>query len=386
MARRPAVHRQGRQVHLRPHHEPEVRRVHQGRLRRDRRHRDRRRRTRCACASRSRSPRSSPRGATPTSCPRTSSTASPIPTPRSSTPRARSAPAPSSFQAPRGRRSPRAARQRQVPRLGAPALERVIFKYIPDLTVLYTQFKTGAVDVTGMQGISAEFFAEAKSLPGVTVPPARHAVGRVHLLQSRQAAVQGARRPPGALRRAWTSSAIIDQIYYGVPQAGGGLPAAPTRGRSTRSCRSQEYNPDKARQILDESGWKPGADGIRAKDGVQLSFTNSTTAGNKLREQTQALVQQNWQGDRRRHADQQHAGRRRVGGVLRQVQVRHAPRRHPGDHRRRSRLPEPHPQQVHPRRDGLGAQRDAVREPAGRQAPRGRRARGRPGQAPGALP
>jgi len=39
-----------------------------------------------------------------------------------------------------------------------PTLERVIFKYIPDLTVLYTQFKTGAVDVTGMQGISAEFF------------------------------------------------------------------------------------------------------------------------------------------------------------------------------------------------------------------------------------
>ena len=34
-----------------------------------------------------------------------------------------------------------------------PLLERVIFKYIPDLTVLYTQFKTGAVDVTGLQGI-----------------------------------------------------------------------------------------------------------------------------------------------------------------------------------------------------------------------------------------
>ena len=33
---------------------------------------------------------------------------------------------------------------------------------------------------------------------------------------------------------------------------------------------------------------------MRAKGGVRLSFTNATTAGNKLREQTQALVQQNW--------------------------------------------------------------------------------------------
>jgi peptide/nickel transport system substrate-binding protein len=37
-----------------------------------------------------------------------------------------------------------------------------------------------------------------------------------------------------------------------------------------------------------------GGDGVRAKGGVRLSFTNATTAGNKLREQTQALVQQNW--------------------------------------------------------------------------------------------
>ena len=37
-----------------------------------------------------------------------------------------------------------------------------------------------------------------------------------------------------------------------------------------------------------------GADGVRAKDGVKLSFTMSTTAGNKSREQAQQLVQQNW--------------------------------------------------------------------------------------------
>ncbi|MFT4184393.1 MAG: ABC transporter substrate-binding protein [Rhizobium sp.] len=33
------------------------------------------------------------------------------------------------------------------------------------------------------------------------------------------------------------------------------------------------YNPDKAEKLLDEAGWKKGADGIRAKDGKQLSLT-----------------------------------------------------------------------------------------------------------------
>lgn len=37
-----------------------------------------------------------------------------------------------------------------------------------------------------------------------------------------------------------------------------------------------EYNPEKAKQLLDEAGWKEGADGIREKDGQKLDFTFST--------------------------------------------------------------------------------------------------------------
>ena len=38
----------------------------------------------------------------------------------------------------------------------------------------------------------------------------------------------------------------------------------------------------------------PGSDGMRVKNGVRLEFTNSTTAGNHVREQAQQLLQQNW--------------------------------------------------------------------------------------------
>lgn len=175
---------------------------------------------------------------------------------------------------------------------GAPALERVIFKYIPDLTVLYTQFKTGAVDVTGLQGISAEFYAEAKGLPGVAVhlhytPSVEYIYFNHGKPQFTDLAVRQ------ALYYSMDKRAIVEQVYYGVPRpVEGYLPS--TSWAYNAELPRHEFSPEKAKQILDGAGWRPGPDGIRAKGGVRLSFTNSTTAGNKLREQTQALVQQNW--------------------------------------------------------------------------------------------
>jgi peptide/nickel transport system substrate-binding protein len=84
---------------------------------------------------------------------------------------------------------------------------------------------------------------------------------------------------------------IIDTIRYGVgtitetfmpPQSYYYNPNLP----------KQKFNLDRARQILDEAGWVPGSDGIRAKGGVRLSFANSTTSGDNLREQTQQFLQQ----------------------------------------------------------------------------------------------
>ena len=175
---------------------------------------------------------------------------------------------------------------------GPPHLERIIFKYIPDLTVLYTQFKTGAIDVTGLQGISAEFYAEAKALPGVTLH--LHHSPSVEYIYFNYGKPWFKERPVRqALYHAMDKRAIIEQVYYGVPKpVEGYLPS--TSWAYNADLPRHEHNLEKAKQILDEAGWNPGPDGIRAKGGERLSFTNSTTSGNKLREQAQALLQQNW--------------------------------------------------------------------------------------------
>jgi len=52
-----------------------------------------------------------------------------------------------------------------------------------------------------------------------------------------------------------------------------------------------EFSIDKANKILDEAGWKKGADGIREKDGKRLKYVFQTST-NAPRQKTQAIIKQ----------------------------------------------------------------------------------------------
>ena len=174
-----------------------------------------------------------------------------------------------------------------------PLLERVIYKYIPDLTVLFTQFRTGDIDYIGLQGISADHYKEAKSLKDRTVVLAPQSFienfyFNLGMKQFQDPAVRH------ALYAALDKSSIIQTLYYGLP----------TESESYLPRQSWAFNPNlpkhhfdmaHAKELLDKAGWKPGSGGVREKDGVKLAFTNSTTAGNHLREQVQQFLQQTWQ-------------------------------------------------------------------------------------------
>jgi peptide/nickel transport system substrate-binding protein len=53
-----------------------------------------------------------------------------------------------------------------------------------------------------------------------------------------------------------------------------------------------DYSVDAAAALLDGAGWTPGADGIREKDGVRLSFTCTTITGDTARRPIAELAQQ----------------------------------------------------------------------------------------------
>jgi peptide/nickel transport system substrate-binding protein len=53
------------------------------------------------------------------------------------------------------------------------------------------------------------------------------------------------------------------------------------------------YDPEKAKALLAEDGWKPGKDGVLEKDGHRFSFELQYNSGNSRREQVSAIIQQN---------------------------------------------------------------------------------------------
>ncbi len=94
--------------------------------------------------------------------------------------------------------------------------------------------------------------------------------------------VTGDRAIRRALDAAVDRRAMVDKILDGAGSpAYGPLPAADPWYTEEIERRHDLAG---ARRILDEAGWKPGKDGIRAKDGRRASFTLYYPSGDKVRQ------------------------------------------------------------------------------------------------------
>lgn len=71
---------------------------------------------------------------------------------------------------------------------------------------------------------------------------------------------------------------IVNTFYEGYGQVAN-VPVSPTSWAYTDEIGSTEYDPEKAKQLLEEAGWKVGSDGIREKDGQKLTVYYFTRAG-----------------------------------------------------------------------------------------------------------
>ena len=84
-------------------------------------------------------------------------------------------------------------------------------------------------------------------------------------------------------------ASIQEQLYGRQGQATANYLNAPSRFRSPNT--RWEFSVDKANAVLDQAGWKRGADGIRTKDGKRLKMVYQTSI-NPVRQKTQAIVKQ----------------------------------------------------------------------------------------------
>ena len=157
---------------------------------------------------------------------------------------------------------------------------------------MFAQFQTGEVDVYDIQGIPPLLYQRAKALPGSKILLNPNPFVEFIYFNCGKPQFQD-KRVRKAIYMAVDRKGWIDAVYYGVP-----VPTLsylpPNHWAYNKALVDPGYDPQKAAALLDEAGWKVAADGVRAKDGVRLAFSMSTTAGNKSREQAQQLLQQNF--------------------------------------------------------------------------------------------
>ena len=97
-----------------------------------------------------------------------------------------------------------------------------------------------------------------------------------------------------ALSLAIDRQVLVDAGYGVAGQPTCNILPAPAVYVSTANDECLTQNVEEAKRVLDEAGWMPGGDGVRAKDGVRLSILYQTST-NSVRQGTQALVKQMWE-------------------------------------------------------------------------------------------
>ncbi|MDK8181128.1 ABC transporter substrate-binding protein [Paenibacillus sp. UMB4589-SE434] len=86
---------------------------------------------------------------------------------------------------------------------------------------------------------------------------------------------------------------IVDTVYQGYADVVN-IPQSKVSWAYTDEVEKYEFNLDKAKTLLDEAGWKVGADGIREKDGKKFKINFSATTPNVVNEAIIPIAQKNY--------------------------------------------------------------------------------------------
>ena len=172
--------------------------------------------------------------------------------------------------------------------LGAPKIDRVIFKIVPDDNAQAVQLQSGELDLALLDPKNAQSIAGAD---GYTCYDMTTADYRGILFNFANDYWTANRDIIPAICYAIDRQAIVDSVLLGE-----GMPAYGPLQRNIYNDESVEhydYNPDKARAILEDAGCTLGADGFYTRGGEQLAFTISVMSGEQDRiDIAQAAAQQ----------------------------------------------------------------------------------------------
>ncbi len=174
---------------------------------------------------------------------------------------------------------------------GRPYIDRYIYRIIPDPATMFLELQAGGLDMMGLTPLQytkqtdTEIFRENFQKFRYPVFSYTHMAFNLKHPWFKDKHIRQ------AIAYAIDKKEIIDVVLFGLGSPATG-PYVPNTWPYNPNVKKYEYNPEKAKQLLAEAGWKDtNGDGILDKDGKKFEFTILTNMGNNLRKNTATIIQ-----------------------------------------------------------------------------------------------
>lgn len=174
---------------------------------------------------------------------------------------------------------------------GRPYINRVLTRIIPDLATMFLELKAGRVDQMGLTPLQYTRQTATKWFKENFNKYKYLSFGYTYMGYN----LKDWRFQDKRVRQALTTAINRDSIVEGVLLGLGVVahtPYNPDTFWYNPNVKKFPYDPEKAKQMLAEAGWKDtDGDGILDKDGKPFAFTILTNQGNELRKLAATIIQ-----------------------------------------------------------------------------------------------
>lgn len=174
---------------------------------------------------------------------------------------------------------------------GRPHLDTITMKFVPDTNAMLTQLKNRDIDFYA--GIPASDIETVKSFQndiGIKIEEGL-ALSYTFFAGNMRNELFKDKKVRQAIAHAIDRETIVNEILEGHGQVAH-VPESPLSWAYNPDVPKFEYDPEKAKKMLADAGWKPGKDGILKKDGKRFSFELKTNHGSRVREDIVVLLQE----------------------------------------------------------------------------------------------
>lgn len=174
---------------------------------------------------------------------------------------------------------------------GRPYIHRVVYRIIPDPSTMFLELRSGGLDLMDLTPLQyarqTDTTAFRRRFEKFHYPDFSYTYLGFNLRRPLFQDVKVRR----ALAHAVNKQELVDGVLLGLGVAATG-PYKPGSWPHNPRVRRYPYAPVKARQMLEEAGWRDSdGDGIREKDGQRFSFTIVTNQGNDQRIKAGEIIQ-----------------------------------------------------------------------------------------------